>query len=228
MSVDKLVDSTALDTSLTAIADTIRAKTGGSSQLVFPMGFVGGVNELLKPTGTKTITENGTNIDVAQYSKVDVNVSGGGASAWKSIVSPTTPSTSVRSYSQSFGDYKELLCAYNISSTDGATNIATQLGFGTKTARAGNNIREYAGYSSYKRFIVFVHAVKTDDNKVAYSFIVLRGSTSDTGITTNNMTLPSYDYYAMGIVALENDLISFYDNNTTDTNKTYTFAAWGR
>lgn len=78
MSVDKLVDSTALDVSLTAIADAIRTKTGGSSQLVFPMGFVGGVNELLKPTGTKTITENGTNIDVANYSKVDVNVSGGG------------------------------------------------------------------------------------------------------------------------------------------------------
>lgn len=78
MAVDKLVDSTALDTSLTAIADAIRAKTGGSSQLVFPMGFVGGVNELLKPTGTKAITENGTGIDVASYSKVDVNVSGGG------------------------------------------------------------------------------------------------------------------------------------------------------
>lgn len=153
---------------------------------------------------------------------------GSGASEWKSLVSPTTPSTSVKSYSQSFGDYKELFCAYNITATDGSTNISTQLGIGTKTARVANNIKEYAGYSSYKRFIVFVHAVKTDDNNVAYSFITLRGTSSNTGITTNNMTLPSYDYYAMGVVAIESDLIAFYDNNTTDTNKTYTFAAWGR
>lgn len=91
MAVDKLVDSTALDTSLTAIADAIRAKTGGSSQLVFPMGFVGGVNELLKPTGTKSITQNGTNIDVAQYSKVDVNVPAAGISV-DDIVKNLAPS----------------------------------------------------------------------------------------------------------------------------------------
>ena len=30
--------------------------------------------KLLEPTGTKSITENGTNIDVAQYAKVDVAV----------------------------------------------------------------------------------------------------------------------------------------------------------
>ena len=29
---------------------------------------------LVNPTGTKTITENGENIDVAQYAKVDVSV----------------------------------------------------------------------------------------------------------------------------------------------------------
>lgn len=46
MSVDKLVDSTALDTSLTAIADAIRAKTGGSSQLVFPIQFVSEIGNI--------------------------------------------------------------------------------------------------------------------------------------------------------------------------------------
>lgn len=49
MAVDKLVDSTALDTSLTAIADAIRAKTGGSSQLVFPMQFVSEIGNI--PSG---------------------------------------------------------------------------------------------------------------------------------------------------------------------------------
>lgn len=33
------------------------------------------------PTGKITITENGTNIDVAQYAKADVNVAGGGGSS---------------------------------------------------------------------------------------------------------------------------------------------------
>ena len=40
MAFDKVVDSVALDTQLTSIADAIRAKTGGSDSLVFPDGFL--------------------------------------------------------------------------------------------------------------------------------------------------------------------------------------------
>lgn len=40
MALDKVVDSAALDTQLTSIADAIRAKTGGSDSLVFPDGFL--------------------------------------------------------------------------------------------------------------------------------------------------------------------------------------------
>ena len=40
MAFDKVVDSAALDTQLTSIADAIRAKTGGSDSLVFPDGFL--------------------------------------------------------------------------------------------------------------------------------------------------------------------------------------------
>ena len=39
MAVDKLVDSTQLNADLTSIANAIRAKTGGSSQLAFPTDF---------------------------------------------------------------------------------------------------------------------------------------------------------------------------------------------
>ena len=39
MAYDKVVDSVALDTQLTSIADAIRAKTGGTDSLVFPDGF---------------------------------------------------------------------------------------------------------------------------------------------------------------------------------------------
>ena len=65
------------DTNLTAIANKIRSKTGGSSQLEFPTDFVNDIDTLLKPSGTKSISQNGTGIDVASYASVDVNVSGG-------------------------------------------------------------------------------------------------------------------------------------------------------
>lgn len=81
MAVDKLVDSALLDAALGDIADVIRSKTGISGSFDFPTpnDIAEAIDfNLLMPTGTKTITENGTDIDVASYAKVDVNVSGGG------------------------------------------------------------------------------------------------------------------------------------------------------
>lgn len=49
MSVDKLVDSTQLDADLTSVANAIRAKSGGSSQLAFPAGFVSEIQAI--PSG---------------------------------------------------------------------------------------------------------------------------------------------------------------------------------
>lgn len=49
MSVDKLVDSTQLDSDLTSVANAIRAKSGGSSQLAFPSGFVSEIGNI--PSG---------------------------------------------------------------------------------------------------------------------------------------------------------------------------------
>ena len=49
MAVDKLVDSTQLDSDLTSVANAIRAKSGGSSQLAFPTGFVSEIQAL--PSG---------------------------------------------------------------------------------------------------------------------------------------------------------------------------------
>lgn len=84
MSVDKLVDSTQLDSDLTSVANAIRTKGGTSAQFAFPNGFVQAIDAI--PTGdtliTKTITENGTysaeDDDADGYSEVTVNVSGGG------------------------------------------------------------------------------------------------------------------------------------------------------
>lgn len=49
MSVDKLVDSTQLDSDLSSVANAIRAKSGGSSQLAFPSGFVSEIGNI--PSG---------------------------------------------------------------------------------------------------------------------------------------------------------------------------------
>ena len=49
MAVDKLVDSTQLDTDLTSVANAIRTKGGTSASLAFPSGFVTAIGNI--PTG---------------------------------------------------------------------------------------------------------------------------------------------------------------------------------
>ena len=49
MAVDKLVDSSQLNSDLTSVANAIRAKSGGSSQLAFPAGFVSAIQNI--PSG---------------------------------------------------------------------------------------------------------------------------------------------------------------------------------
>ena len=85
MAVDKLVDSTQLDSDLTSVANAIRTKGGTNSQMAFPSGFVSAIQSLPNtPTLiSKSITQNGTytaSSDNADgYSSITVTVSGGGS-----------------------------------------------------------------------------------------------------------------------------------------------------
>lgn len=63
MAVDKLVDSAQLDSDLTSVANAIRAKSGGSSQLAFPAGFVSEVQAIPSGGGGMTPPVNA----VAQF-----------------------------------------------------------------------------------------------------------------------------------------------------------------
>lgn len=82
MAVDKLVDSTQLDADLTSVANAIRAKSGGSSQLAFPRGFVSEIGNIstggashwdligsatltLSEFTSTTAEETGTDIDIS-------------------------------------------------------------------------------------------------------------------------------------------------------------------
>lgn len=85
MAYDKAVDSAQLNADLTSVANAIRGKSGGSSPLAFPSGFVSEVGSI-QTGGVVTplnVTQNGTYAAPAGdgYSPVTVNVSGGGGDA---------------------------------------------------------------------------------------------------------------------------------------------------
>ena len=74
-----LVDKDFLEDGLELICDSIRLKTGGTGVLAFPVEIKDAVDSIetsggITPTGTKSITENGTGIDVTTFAAVDVNV----------------------------------------------------------------------------------------------------------------------------------------------------------
>ena len=54
-------------------------------------------SEIVTPSGKITITENGTDIDIAQYATADVNVEGGGGSSDFSIAEVTVACPNVES-----------------------------------------------------------------------------------------------------------------------------------
>ena len=73
MSVDKLVDSSQLDTDLTSVANAIRTKGGTSAQLAFPAGFVSAIENIpsggasgltLLGSGTYTKTSDTASISI--------------------------------------------------------------------------------------------------------------------------------------------------------------------
>lgn len=75
MAVDKLVDSTQLDSDLTSVANAIRTKGGTSAQLAFPSGFVTAIGNI--PTGggndfVITITENQNQVWSADCTFADI------------------------------------------------------------------------------------------------------------------------------------------------------------
>lgn len=106
MALDKLVDSSQLDSDLTSVANAIRTKGGTSDQLAFPSGFVSGIQAIptgVTPTGTKqiSISANGTTTeDVTNYASAQITVAVPGPSGSTTVTDNGT--YNVSSYASVF------------------------------------------------------------------------------------------------------------------------------
>lgn len=72
MAVDKLVDSSQLDSDLTSVANAIRSKTGGSASLAFPSGYVAAINSIPIYT-VRTITKSLTKVTASNSASDIIN-----------------------------------------------------------------------------------------------------------------------------------------------------------
>lgn len=73
MALDKLVDSTQLDADLTSVANAIRTKSGGSSQLAFPTGFVSEIGAI-PSGGGETVYVSSTGLLYTAVMTIDLSM----------------------------------------------------------------------------------------------------------------------------------------------------------
>lgn len=145
MSVDKLVDSTQLNSDLTSVANAIRTKGGTSADLVFPSGFISAVDAIPSGGGspiqlleTLTVEEDSRSVNIVTTSfnsydfyfcLIDATLTG---NDWLYIVK-NGDSTSGGSYQQSSQNPNGIifLVLKGYSSTQVFTTIQSNTGFVT-------------------------------------------------------------------------------------------------
>ena len=98
----------------------------------------------VRPQGAKSISANGTGIDVSEYATVDVNVSGGGTLTIDSLT--VTPSTSQQVFNSSSVDgYKPVTVEAMPSGTEG-TPTATKSTVSNQSVSVTPSVTNSAGY----------------------------------------------------------------------------------
>ena len=136
MAYDKLVDSTQLDADLTSVADAIRAKSGGSGSLAFPVGFVSEIEAIesvgsgpqWELIGTTTIAlEEYTDDSTSEVTDTGINIQNTDWAYGIVIITCDTPITS----STEWGMTIELFERYTSNSNLMTSQAAQQKGSAT-------------------------------------------------------------------------------------------------
>ena len=139
MAVDKLVDSTQLDSDLTSVANAIRAKSGGSSQLAFPAGFVSEIGNIPSGGGGLTPPVNA----VAQF-EVRITISNQPASFSIDFTKVIEKLTANRAYK-----WDLLLWRDDVVSSVALSNLASEIiAFGRIATTSCDLNYMYACYSN--------------------------------------------------------------------------------
>lgn len=202
MALDKLVDSTQLDSDLASVANAIRTKGGTSAQLAFPAGFVSAVEAI--PTsgggGGATVIASGT---ITGSGSVPGSIPVGKKMPktdfifylWVDNGTTITPSSSGRSYVWAFFTCLKTLGYYSLANT-GWNTITNLLSYPTVNTSAGTTTNRtpnaaFNGLGGFVRWttqaveIMAQTRVYRDTN--GFSIEVSKGSdyTTASGITYN-------------------------------------------
>lgn len=151
-----------------------------------------GTKTYIRPQGTKSITQNGTGIDVAEYASVDVSVSGGSPTIQSLTV---TPSTSQQTFNASSVDgYKPVTVNAMPSGTAG-TPTATKGTVSNHSVSVTPSVTNTTGYitgSTKTGTAVTVSASELVSGTLSLSD---NGTADCTDYASVNVNIPFVTYY---------------------------------
>lgn len=165
MSVDKLVDSTQLDTDLTSVANAIRTKGGTSASLTFPSDFVSAINAISGGGGSHNLPTGYTEYDYIESTGTQYIDTGYVPNADTEIIY-TFQRTSVQSYNA---------CEFGVLPAPKIVLAGNYVSLGGKTDRTSN---KYNPDNAYGYFTIRVNRVGLYD--------ILGGKAIDISDTTAN------------------------------------------
>ena len=193
MAVDKLVDSSALDTNLTSVANAIRTKGGTSAQLAFPTGFVSAINAIQTGSTGATVAEKDLYMgNMEEYTSPTMFYDD-----WL-VIKSTTQSQEYRP-DTGYGYYVDIPF-YSSASTGGLRSFSLDM---VLIPRSGSH--SYAGTCTFNLLWVYEgtktvgrlnkpygHFVASSPNSNAWSYSIYSGALKFITISNYDASLPEY------------------------------------